>query len=65
MNDKKTPYFMERWWLTGYLFTIGLAWFTQPPMSTLSVILFTVVDLFLWPIYVGAVLGKLIAQVLQ
>jgi hypothetical protein len=29
------------------------------------VLLFVVIDLFAWPIYVGAVVGRLIAQVLQ
>jgi hypothetical protein len=66
MNDKKKhPFFLDKWWLAGWMFTAGLAWFTQPAMSAFSVLLFVVIDLFAWPIYVGAVVGRLIAQVLR
>jgi hypothetical protein len=62
MDKNKKLYFMERWWLTGYLFAIGLT-ATQPAMSSPSLAAILVLELFAWPVFVGAVIGRLIAQI--
>lgn len=61
MNDKKTPFFLDKWWIAGYLFTIGLQIHTMPEMPAFARIISVVADLFLWPVYVGAMLSRLIA----